>query len=80
MLKFFGMGGGEVMATELWSEAGCLGVISFRGKSLSVGSPFVVFEAVGDNFFLFFFTFMVDGHLLTMAEMGKKGNHHITWH
>ena len=76
------MGGGGVIATEPWSEVGWVGVFSFRGKSLSViGSPLIVLEAEGGDFFLVFFVFfgcraLVD-HGRNWAGMGKNGNHHV---
>lgn len=70
-----------MIATDPRSEVRWVGVISFRRRSLSViGCPLVVLEAAGGDFFLVFFTFLVSVHLLTMAGMGKNGDHHITWH
>ena len=68
-----------MIATEPWSEVGWVGVISFGGRSLSViGSPLVVLEVAGGDFFLVFFPFLVAVHLLTMVGMEKNGDHHVT--
>ena len=55
------------------AEVGWVGVCSFGGKSLSViGSPLIVLEAEGGDFFLVFFVFFGCRALVDHGRNGKE--------